>query len=464
MMSKRMVVTAAAALAGGVLAWAAEEAAVVYRDLRYEDDLTAWLANPKPDAWNRYKFISIDENSHTWLSLGGQVRARAEYWENFGFNDAKDDGFVLGRLRLHSDLIVGERMRVFLEGRSAVLTHRSLQGGRRLTDEDRLDLLNAFVDVNGRLDGTTLTLRAGRQELSFGKQRVVSPLDWVNTRRTFDGARVIAERGPWRVDAFAARLVAVEKHDFNNEDSGADFYGWYATRPLADRKAVLDLYWLVADNDTAVFNGVSGDELRYTAGARLGGLCGESGFDYDVEAAYQYGDVGRADVTAWSVASQIGWSPADCPAKSRVYVGYDYATGDDDPTDDEVGTYNQLYPLGHAYLGYIDLIGRQNIQDLSVGVSAEPCRYAKVRIDGHWFERAETSDAVYGTSGAIVRAGDAGSSREVGRELDVTVIVPIDPHTAAQVGYSRFWAGDFIEESGASEDVEFAYAQLQYTF
>lgn len=463
-MRKRILIIGLVAAAGSMLAWAAEEAAVVYKDPRYEDDPTAWIDNPKPDAWNRYKFISLDEPTHTWLSLGGQARVRGEYWENFAFNDAKDDGFVLGRLRLHGDLIMGQRLRAFVEGRTAVSTHRSLPGGRRLTDEDRLDLLNAFVDVNGEVADTTLTLRSGRQELSFGKQRVVSPLDWVNTRRTFDGARVIAERGPWRVDALWARLVAVEKHDFNNEDSGADFFGWYASRMLPEQKAVLDLYWLVADNDRAVFNGVTGDELRYTAGARLGGRCGDSGFDYDLEAGYQYGEVGSADVQAWSWASQIGWSPEDCPAHSRVYVGYDYASGDDDPADDEVGTFNQLYPLGHAYLGYIDLIGRQNIQAFSVGVSAEPCRFAKIRIDAHHFERAETADAVYNAGGGVVRAGDAGSSREVGRELDLTLICPLDQHTTAQFGISRFWAGDFIEESGASEDVDFAYAQVQYTF
>lgn len=463
-MRKRLAVVGLVVVAGGMLAWAAEEAAVVYKDLRYEDVLSAWRENPKQDVWNRYKFISVDEASHTWLSLGGQARVRGEYWNNFAFDGANDDDFVLGRVRVHGDLHVGDRLRLFTEARSAFLTHRSLPAGRRLVDEDRLDLLNAFVDVNGEWADTRLTLRAGRQELSFGKQRVVSPLDWSNTRRTFDGARVIAQRGPWRVDAFWASLVAVEKHDFNNDDLGADLYGWYATRAMGDLNATLDLYWLASDNDTASIGGAAGDEKRYTVGARLGGACGASGFDYDLEADYQYGDVGSADIRAWSLASQVGWSPADCPVNSRFYVGYDYASGDDDPADRDAGTYGQLYPLGHAYLGYIDLIGRQNIQDVSVGVSAEPCSYAKVRIDGHWFDRAETADAVYNAAGGVVRAGDAGTAREVGQELDITIICPLDQHTAAQVGYSRFWAGDFIEQSGAGQDVDFAYAQVQYTF
>ena len=30
--------------------------------------------------------------------------------------------------------------------------------------------------------------------------------------------------------------------------------------------------------------------------------------------------------------------------------------------DNSFGTFNQLYPFGHYYLGYLDLVGRQNIQ------------------------------------------------------------------------------------------------------
>ena len=44
----------------------------------------------------------------------------------------------------------------------------------------------------------------------------------------------------------------------------------------------------------------------------------------------------------------------------RAYFEFDYASGDKKPGGG-VGTFNQLYPNGHSYLGYIDYIGRQNI-------------------------------------------------------------------------------------------------------
>ena len=46
-------------------------------------------------------------------------------------------------------------------------------------------------------------------------------------------------------------------------------------------------------------------------------------------------------------------------------------SGDDEPGGD-VETFNQLFPLGHAYFGYIDLIGRQNALDLHFDLKVAP--------------------------------------------------------------------------------------------
>jgi hypothetical protein len=52
----------------------------------------------------------------------------------------------------------------------------------------------------------------------------------------------------------------------------------------------------------------------------------------------------------------------------------------------------------------------------------------------------------------------------VGSEIDLTLKYNFDRHTLMQLGYSHFFAGDFIDESGPDDDIDFAYAMLQYTF
>ena len=232
---------------------------------------------------------------------------------------------------------------------------------------------------------------------------------------------------------------------------------------MAPWKPPLDAYDLGLERDLAKFGAISGDEDRFTIGSRLGGSAA-AGFDYDVEGGYQCGEVGSADVSAWFVASQLGYTVPDCPLKSRWFLGFDQASGDDDPADGDVGTFNQLFPLGHAYFGGIDIVGRQNIQDLSGGVSLVPLDKLTVRVEGHHFARAENTDALYDAGGNVVRAGDSGTSHDIGQEVDVVADYKVNIHLAVQAGYSHFFAGDFLSQSGADEDIDFAYASVQHTF
>src|SRR6266446_113839 len=55
------------------------------------------------DFWDRLKFIPLTTDGSVWLSLGGQVRERAEYFRNFlfGASEPKDtDAYLLSRFRL----------------------------------------------------------------------------------------------------------------------------------------------------------------------------------------------------------------------------------------------------------------------------------------------------------------------------------------------------------------------------
>ena len=145
-------------------------------------------------------------------------------------------------------------------------------------------------------------------------------------------------------------------------------------------------------------------------------------------------------------------------------VGFDFASGDDDPTDGDVGTFNQLFPLGHAFLGYIDAVGRQNIIDLHVTVGAWPVeKTIRVQADIHQFWLAEDDDALYSAGGGILRAG-TGSETDVGTEVDLTVLWNANRHTSVLAGYSHFFAGDLIDQTGPSDDIDFFYTQITFTF
>jgi hypothetical protein len=256
--------------------------------------------------------------------------------------------------------------------------------------------------------------------------------------------------------------VPVQETTFNTPDLGNQFFGVYATQPGEGSRPGYDLYWLGLTNDAASFNGTSGSERRHTFGARVGGKAGGSGIDYDAEAAYQLGTVGDGDISAWMLGAQLGYTLSSA-WKPRLWLGLDYGSGDDGDGGD-VGTFNQLYPLGHAYLGLIDTVGRQNIIDPNVGVSVVPAEDWRLALAGHFFYADDTADALYNAGGGVYRAGGSYQSTQVGQEVDFTANYKFDRHLAGLFGYSHFFAGDAIEESGPSDDIDFVYLSLQYTF
>lgn len=414
------------------------------------------------------KQISLSDDGDVWLSIGGAARARQEYFENFGFASSNDDEFVLTRVRLHGDLHLGDHFRVFVEGKGAFSTTRNLPGGRRPIDVDELALQQAFADILFDVgQDSQLTLRGGRQMLGFGAQRLVSPLPWANAMRAWDGVSAILEHSEWKTHAFWTQFAPVQKFDFNTSDRQTQFFGAYATGPLNKERGInADAYFLGLDQSDATntFNGTTGAERRYTVGGRLFGKLPHMPVDYDVEAAYQFGDLGAAEINAYMFAAQAGYRFGGASAP-RAFIGFDYASGDKSAGGD-VQTFNHLFPLGHAFLGYIDSVGRQNVIALNTGLTLQPVD--KLTLSGalHFFWREDTSDALYNAGGSVVRAGNLSSERYIGSEIDLTATYKLDPHTTLQVGYSHFFTGDFVDSAtpGSSDDIDFVYLQIHWAF
>ncbi len=443
-----------------------------FLDLRYDENWSVLAGQknaPGGDFFDPLKFIPLTESGSAWVSFGAQLRERLEIWDNFGFGgppgESHDDSFLLSRFLFHTDLHPTPWLRIFAQGKSSFVTPgRDLPGGNRKADVDQLDLQNAFADVTlPELAGARLTLRGGRQEMAFGAQRLVSPLDWANTRRTFDGASAIVAYRDWQATGFWTRPVRVNRYSLNDWGPKDEFYGLYATGFVAGKDVRTDLYWLGFHTDNATWNGTTGDEKRQTLGARVSGVWPGTPLDFDVEGAYQFGEVGSGDVNAYMVASQIGWWLESLPTSPRFFVGFDWASGDESPAGD-VETFNQLFPLSHQYYGFIDAIGRQNAVDGSLGVVVRPLPAFTATLTGHYFWRAEDDDALYSAAGAVSRPGSGGSSSWLGAEIDLLLKYQLDVHIALLGGYSHYFAAGFIDESGRGRDIDFGYLIFQYTF
>ena len=419
------------------------------------------------DFWDRLKFIPLTKDGSVWLTLGGQARERAEYFQHYLFGSSKPedtDAYLLSRFRLSADLHVTPYFRMFVEGKSSMALDRDLQGGRTTAYVDEVDLLNGFVDVMIPLgDLASVTLRGGRQELILGSQRLVGPGDFTQVPHTFDGGAAFVRIGDWTITPFWTMAVPIiNKYSFNESTLDHQLFGIFSTGPFHLLPVNLDVYWLGVNNTVATFNGTSGREQRQTLGGRAWGKIGQTNLDFEVEGAGQFGSVGSENIAAGMFTTVLGytapvrWSP-------RVYLEFDYASGDKSPGG-SVGTFNQLYPNAHPFLGYIDYIGRQNILSASGGLTMTPVHDLTLSLQQYFFWRASDRDAIYNKAGAVLRPGTGTTARYVGAEVDLLATYNFTRHVQFYTGYSHVFPGEFIEKTGPSRGSDFMYGAIQYTF
>jgi len=453
-------------LAGSVRGQADTLPGPKYQNIRQDENfsyLGGEAGTYKTDVWDPLKWMDLGDD---WrLTLGGQTRLRFESEQNkaFGSVEPTQDAFLLHRSFIHGDLRHEDWLRFFLQGKFAHVDDRDRAAGLAGM-EDHADIHQAFIDLTTLIAENRMTFRLGRQELQYGAQRLISPLDWGNTRRTFDGAKVFTESGKWRLDAFAVRPVLGDRLNLDDEDENVDFYGLYSTYKGSESLAA-DFYCLVLKNNNilANSNATSGRRTLYTPGTRLWGACGN--WDYEAELGAQFGTFAGDRVRAWMGTAGGGYTFSDCAWQPRLGLLYDYASGDADPTDGTHETFNQHYPLGHAWLGYLDVVGRSNIHAVKAQLKVKPCKTITTWADFHMFYADQDEDALYSAGGAATRRLATGAgSQSIGHELDLTAKVVLDVHTAALLGYAYMWTGEFIDRTGDDDNPSLVYAQIEYKF
>ena len=343
-----------------------------------------------------------------------------------------------------------------------------IQGQLGAEGNDRADLFQAWIELGDAKSSVPLTLRAGRQLLSYDDERLIGSFDWNNLGRAFDGARLTYTGSNWSLDAFGASVVNVDDGALNESDltngKGRDqfFRGLYFSSKALEVQST-DLYALYLNESYP-----TGDTGFLSLGTRIKSISGKlNGFDYDFEGVLQFGDVKGKDLATGAVHAGTGYTFADEAWKPRLGIEYNHATGDRNPADSNTDTFQNLFPTNHKFYGYADFFAWQNIQNSAFRLKLAPTKTLSLQADYHLFWLAETADAWYRANGTTkVRPpapGKSGSSF-VGSEFDFTVTWKPVRHLAFAAGYSHFFSGDYAKASGPSDDADFIYTSMTVAF
>lgn len=331
------------------------------------------------------------------------------------------------------------------------------EGAAVSTDVNRWDIQQAHLTL---AFDPAVSIRIGRLETPLGSSRLVGTRDSPNIRRSFDGAIATVQEGDWRVRGLALAPVVPEPGAFDDEPSQRErFYGVYATHADADRpREALDLYVLVLDRPGARFGGVRGDEERVTLGVRFAGARGV--FDWDVEPMLQAGSFADQDIRAWTIASNFGVRGAIGALPVRWGLKANITSGDGDPNDSRLGTFNPLYPRLN-YFNEGPSISPQNHIDLHPSLEIEVSETVRVHASVDLFWRTERADAIYRGPGVAVPGTETSDGRFVGALADLDVTWEPSPHWEIR-GYISTWSpGAGLERAGA-ETSRFAMVSVSF--
>ena len=427
-------------------------------DFRYLDDPN----NTQFDWLDPLKRIHPNDN---WLlSLGGEFRYR--YMDEINSRlSGKNNMYSLFRERAYADVWYRDRVRAYIEFIGAQADGFSLPP--LAIDRNQADIQNLFVEVKVlEVAGEPVDVRVGRQELLYGSQRLISPLDWANTRRTFQGAKIFWHGCDWDIDGFWVKPVIVNPFFLDTWDVNQNFSGaWVTWKPK--KGTTWDLYVLNLNNASPIFvgsNGVKGGLDVTTLGTRTAGDI-DGRFLWDFEGMVQTGIRSNQEVVAGAYTLSGGYCAKNVPWTPTFWAAWDWASGNQNPgaAGHSYGTFNQLFPFGHYYFGYMDFVGRQNIEDANLQLSFYPARWLTTILQFHNFNLVSPKDALYNAGGAVLRSSPKGTAgRFVGDEIDFVENIHLTTHQDLFLGYSHFFPGTFVQKTGSPLPADLFYLQYCY--
>jgi Alginate export len=378
--------------------------------------------------------LSLGHKVSSWLEIGAAVRVRSELETLLlpGDDVRGVDTFSRARLGIRATPSSWLQFTVQLQD------SRTLSGPEfDLEDLDNhADAQYAYMDVGPQTDGPW-RIRAGRQPLAFGDERLIgADTAWDNRTQRFDGVRLTFKRREWHWDLFSVSPTTVLPTNPDRFVSPERLNGFYGT--WSKDRVVFEPYLLWRQAFDQHSNLI-------TTGFRMTRRL-PRGLDAVVENALQRGGVAGSPVAAWAGYGELGYRPGTKDLVPRVALSYSYASGDRNRNDGKIGTFNDLYPAGYNECGFFEPFAWRNLQDLKLGATWMPGRKWTAVAAAHAYWLATMKDGVYADEGPYVAYDPAAPSSRLGSRLLVMAQHPVTSHGTLAFGYSKFWAAEYLKK------------------
>lgn len=343
-----------------------------------------------------------------------------------------------------------------------------------------------YRQKNAFAGGGEFGFQAGRFTWPLGSGRVIGRNGYRNTIFSFLGARThVASESGNRLDAFWMMPVQIRpnglqdlddnkvKHDRFSDDLWLG--GVFGESPTLIPGVTTRGYAIWLEEEDTPGKQESRDRSLFTLGAQLQKKRIAGAWDFDMEGAIQRGDrratanpldVTDLDVRAGFLHAEVGYS---LPMGGlNLAATYDFASGDDDPTDGRSGLFDPLLGPIRGDLGptgLFTLVHRNNLSAPGARLLYKPGNTWDLML--HWQAVwLDSATDAFGRIGVQDPTGAAGTF--AGHQIQMRTRVPLlDNKARLEVGAVAFRNGEFFENapnaSGAGNPF-FTYVSLEFFF
>ncbi len=393
-----------------------------------------------------------------WLEFGLENQTRYEYRHQLRRPDFGDDHDFLMRSRVYIGVReIFDPVRFAFEFQDSREFNSEL--GPTTRDVDEADFLQAFVELyfaDALGPGYPIQFRAGRMTLEYVDRRLVGRNRWRNTTNSFEGFRLRFGQpdADWQFDFFAVQPVEVRMTSPDRADEERWFYGLVGAWRRWSDTITLEPYYFILDEDRK--DPTRDDREIHTMGVHGFGPIGKTNFDYDFDAAFQFGEDGSRKQRAFAFFGELGYT-FEHAWKPRLSFSTMYATGDRNPNDSLSERFDRLFEVTHPP-SITDMFSWQNIIAPKLRLELRPTDKMRLTSSYGAYWLASDSDA-WVIPGLRDRSGDSGDF--VGQEIDATFRWQINPRLELELGYAHFLPGGFAESVARLDDGDMFYVQTR---
>lgn len=407
-----------------------------------------------------------------------EIRERAELQENlndkfYGVNPKQgesSDAYLLGRVRvgLNHQFNDAFKAKISLQDSRAMdwgfkdsnWVSSEFDGIEDNPQHDPLELSETWLQYSGQ----NISVKAGRQAIAYGDNRVFGPGAWKNSGKwVWDAAVARYQQEQHWLDAFYGKTMLHDPNEFSlAHRHGYTANGLYGHIQATDAWVIEPMLVTKYNNDSADYQ--EKDFLYY--GARS--VLKANGFKVDATYVQQTGNVLNnrnktidSDAKGYNLDIEYRFNP-----KWMVGATHAFASGDDKTTANTNERFDGVYGASDKYYGRMNTMVWSNLNDYGVYGHFRPNRDLHLELEYHQFYADKIND-----TWRAYKDGLKANSTHYGDELDVTAVYKVNKSWEWMAGVGVFLPGlaiqQAVEKNQANITNDTAYSgfmQVMYKF